>query len=80
MSNRSKSPKLTSVQLVKKLEQKGVKFNIINRTEAVRFFSKNNYYFRMTSYEGNYKGYVDKHNRKEKAKIGVLRRPDQPLL
>lgn len=63
MSNRSKSPKLTSVQLVKKLEQKGVKFNIINRTEAVRFFSKNNYYFRVTSYEGNYKGYVDKHNR-----------------
>lgn len=63
MSNRSKSPKLTSVQLVKKLEQKGVKFNIINRTEAVRFLGKNNYYFRVTSYEGNYKSYVDKNQR-----------------
>lgn len=61
MSNRSKSPKLTSVQLVKKLEQKGVKFNIINRTEAVRFFRNNNYYFRVTSYISNYKSYVDKN-------------------
>lgn len=60
--NRSKSPKLTSVQLVKKLEKKGVKFNIINRTEAVRFFRNSNYYFRVTSYESNYKDYVNKHS------------------
>lgn len=59
--NRNKSPKLTSVQLVKKMVQKGVKFNIINRTEAVRFFRNNNYYFRVASYMINYKSYVDKN-------------------
>lgn len=63
MNNRNKSPKLTSVQLVKKLEQKGVRFNIINRTEAVRFLRENNYYFRVTSYEGNYASYIDKNQR-----------------
>lgn len=61
--NRNKSPKLTSVQLVKKLEQKGVKFNLTNRTEAVKFFKNSNYYFRVTSYIDNYKSYIDKKSR-----------------
>lgn len=59
--NRKKSPKLSSAQLVKKLENKGVRFNIINRTEAVRFLVNRNYYFRVTSYESNYKSYIDKN-------------------
>ncbi len=54
-SNREKSPKLNAIQLVKKLEnQKGIKFTIMNRTSAVKFFQHNNYYFRVTSYESNY--------------------------
>lgn len=70
--NRNKSPKLSSVQLVKKLEQKGVKFNIINRTEAVRFFRNSNYYFRVTSYESNYKGDVNKNSKYSNLEFAYL--------
>lgn len=70
--NRNKSPKLTSIQLVKKLEHKGVKFNIISRTEAVRFFRNNNYYFRVSSYESNYKSYIDKNSKYSNLEFAYL--------
>lgn len=62
--NKTKSPKLSAAKLVKKLEnKKGVKFNIMTRTQAVNFLQNNNYYFRVTSYESNYLGYLDINSR-----------------
>lgn len=48
-------PKRTAVQLIKDLEtQKGVTFNGITRSEAVKFLHNNNNYFRLVSYKKNY--------------------------
>ena len=70
--NRNKSPKLTAAQLVQKLEQKGVKFNIINQIDAEEFLKNNNYYFRVASYRDNYDSFKDKNSKYSNLEFAYL--------
>ncbi len=55
-------PKLTAVQLVKKMDkEKGIKFQLISRTQAVKFMSERNNYLRIASYRKNYQKYNGKY-------------------
>lgn len=54
ISNIQEKPKKTSVQLIKHLENKGVKFNIYSRVKAYEFLSERNNYMRLASYRKNY--------------------------
>lgn len=47
-------PKKSSVQLIKQLEAKGVKFSITSRISAYHFLSERNNYMRLASYRKNY--------------------------
>lgn len=46
--------------MVKKLEEKGVQFNLMTRTQAAKFLSERNNYMRLASYRKNY----EKHDQK----------------
>jgi hypothetical protein len=50
----SNKPKLNVVQQVEHLKNKGVKFNIMNEKCAYDFLTRNNYFFKLTSYRVNY--------------------------
>ena len=52
--NRTEKPKRTAAQLIKQLEAKGVKFNIVSRVEAYNFLRERNNYMRVASYRKNY--------------------------
>ena len=52
--NCSEKPKKSAAQLVKQLEEKGVKFNITSRSEAYKFLRERNNYMRLASYRKNY--------------------------
>ncbi|WP_294409269.1 Abi family protein [uncultured Ruminococcus sp.] len=53
---KSSRPKKTAVQLVREMSlNKGVTFNNITRTQAVKFLQSRNNYFRIISYKKNYK-------------------------
>lgn len=45
---------LTIEEQIKKLEEKGIKFNIDDKESAKEYLSKNNYYFKIKSYKNNY--------------------------
>lgn len=51
---RTDKPKKTAAQLIKQLENKGVKFHIISRVEAYNFLTNRNNYMRLASYRKNY--------------------------
>lgn len=50
----SKKPKITVFKQIKHLEEKGVKFTIMDRTSASVFLSKNNFFFKLKSYAKNF--------------------------
>ena len=52
--NSINKPKRSAAQLIKQLEEKGVKFNIISRVEAYKFLRERNNYMRVASYRKNY--------------------------
>ena len=54
MGNRLWEPKLESKGLVKKLKDKGVKFELMPETDAMKFLEMNNNYFKLTSYRKNF--------------------------
>ena len=54
MGNRLREPKLESKGLVKKLKDKGVKFELMPETDAIKFLEMNNNYFKLTSYRKNF--------------------------
>ncbi|MDR3177654.1 MAG: Abi family protein [Campylobacteraceae bacterium] len=54
MDNCRNKPKLNVVQQVEHLKSKGVKFGIVNEKCAYDFLTKNNYFFKLTSYRTNY--------------------------
>lgn len=52
--NRTDKPKKTTSQLIKQLESKGVKFQIMSIDEADDFLQNRNNYMRLASYRKNY--------------------------
>ncbi len=46
---------LTSEELIKHMEDKGITFNLISRSDAKEFLENNNYYMKLASYRSNYK-------------------------
>ncbi len=46
---------LTSEELIKHMEDKGITFNLISRSGAKEFLENNNYYMKLASYRSNYK-------------------------
>lgn len=46
---------LTSEELIDHMEQKGITYNFISRSEAKEFLENNNYYMKLASYRTNYK-------------------------
>ena len=44
----------TSDELIKHLDDKGCKFNIVDKTEAKEFLSESNYYLKLAAYRANY--------------------------
>ena len=55
MSYEATKPKMSSTELIKKLEiEKGVTFSIMNKEDAVIFLMNRNNYMRISSYRKNY--------------------------
>lgn len=44
-------PLLNVEQQVEHLKEKGIKFNIMSEEEAKEYLTKNNYYYKLTSYK-----------------------------
>ena len=45
---------LETKDLVQNLENKGIKFNIVNKNDAIHFLENHNYYVKLASYRHNY--------------------------
>lgn len=50
-------PMLTANELIKHLDEKGVKFNMINKVDAQKYLEDNNNYFKLVSYRKNFPKY-----------------------
>lgn len=61
MSNNQ--PKLTSEQLVEKMKEKGIKFNIMSESEVIEYLDIHNNYFRTASYRKNYEKHTEGENK-----------------
>ena len=61
-------PKLTISQQIEYMrDEKGIKFNIVNESEALDFLKYNNYYFKLKAFAKNYPKYnQDSSNKKNK--------------
>ena len=61
--NRTDKPKLSSEQLVKKLEDKGVTFKYISQKDAEKFLQERNNFLRVAAYRKNYHKYENGINK-----------------
>lgn len=57
LDNPKKRPILTSTELIEHMKAKGIKFTIINETDAKHFLEDHNYFFKLSSYRKNYMKY-----------------------
>ncbi len=48
---------LSSVELVEHLESKGIKFELMNKEDAIKYLESNNNYFRLASYRKSFPKY-----------------------
>ena len=55
-------PMLTPSELIKHLESKGVKFELINKEDAQKYLEENNNYFKLVSYRKNFPKYENGEN------------------
>lgn len=55
-------PMLTPSELIKHLESKGVKFELINKEDAQKYLEENNNYFKLVSYRKNFPKYEKGEN------------------
>lgn len=63
ISNRINKPKMTARELIDKLrDEKGIKFSIMNDTDAVLYLADKNNYLRTASYRKNYDKHISGEN------------------
>ena len=55
-------PMLTANELIEHLYEKGVKFNMINKSDAQKYLEDNNNYFKLVSYRKNFPKYEKGEN------------------
>ena len=55
-------PMLTANELIQHLDEKGVKFNLINKESAQKYLEDNNNYFKLVSYRKNFPKYENGEN------------------
>lgn len=55
-------PMLTANELIQHLDEKGVKFNMINKKDAQKYLEDNNNYFKLVSYRKNFFKYESGEN------------------
>ncbi len=55
-------PMLTPEELINHLEDKGIKFELIDKASAQRYLEENNNYFKLVSYRKNYPKYENGEN------------------
>lgn len=55
-------PMLTPQELINHLEEKGVKFKLINKEDAQKYLEENNNYFKLVSYRKNFPKYENGEN------------------
>ena len=55
-------PMLTANELIQHLDEKGVKFNLINKASAQKYLEDNNNYFKLVSYRKNFPKYENGEN------------------
>ena len=56
-------PMLNASDLIKHLQNKGIKFSIMSDIDAESYLSQNNNFFKLTSYRKNYSKYTDGPNK-----------------
>lgn len=55
-------PMLNASELIKHLEEKGVKFDLISKNDAQKYLEENNNYFKLVSYRKNFPKYENGEN------------------
>ena len=55
-------PMLNASELIKHLEEKGVKFDLISKSESKKYLEENNNYFKLVSYRKNFPKYENGEN------------------
>lgn len=56
---------LSPASLISHMEERGIKFNIVSKEEALSFLQSNNYYKKLSSYRKNYTHAPDKNGNKK---------------
>ena len=59
---RQTKPMLNASELIKHLEEKGVKFDLISKNDAQKYLEENNNYFKLVSYRKNFPKYENGKN------------------
>ena len=59
----TKKPILTSKELIDHMKAKGIKFNIVDETDAQHFLDEHNYFFKLSAYRKNYVKYQSGTNK-----------------
>lgn len=59
---REVKPMLNAEELINHLEEKGIKFNIINKEDAKKYLVESNNYFKLVSYRKNFPKYENGEN------------------
>ena len=54
-TERNAKPKLTNVEMIKHLKDKGVAFDSITEQEALALLRQNTYFYKITSYRKNFR-------------------------
>lgn len=54
MSKKDEKPKMSYLQLIESMKQRGITFNLTPESEAESFLESNNYYFKLASYRKNF--------------------------
>lgn len=59
---RDDKPKLNTGDLIAHMKSKGIKFNYISDSDAIKFLETKNYYFKVTAYRSNFSKTDGKYN------------------
>ncbi len=63
MNDARLKPLMTSEEIILHMEEKGIKFELMTKENALRFLLSNNNYFKLTSYRKNFPKHTDEKKR-----------------